>query len=306
MKVKIDGPAHTGIYTSPVTKTFSIPGNYQIAYYAYCGGNPNPCDSCKYTLAVDINCCAGNGWVSKTFTKVNLDYSSSAPATLLGVFDNPVGLKPIIYAPKAINVILNYVCASGCGNATYKLLQKNIATNTTIVNTIITGNIASVYTYVNTTRVWITPLCGGKTCGQPVIFDIKCNAPVCPAIISWPLPWNIGTVNVYRNTTLLGLKEIEERLSTVAPKNSSVTEAAISYNGGEYLLNVIYANKAGQKTDEIIVSLEIDNTGLLEIGEIFSRKNNDTLNTTEKLPGTGSSANNKKRHYYVGHITLLK
>ncbi len=113
-----------------------------------------------------------------------------------------------------------------------------------------------------------------KQCGQPVIFEIKCNAPFVRQLYPCAT-WNIGTVNVYRSTTLLGLKEIEERLSTVAPKNSSDTEAAISYNGGEYLLNVIYANKAGQKTDEIIVSLEIDNTGLLEIGEIFSRKNND-------------------------------
>ena len=73
----------------PVKKTFTNTGTIKLAYYAYCGGKL--CDSCKYTLAVDIDCCAGNGWVYKPFTKVNNDYSLSAPVTMIGVFDNPPG-----------------------------------------------------------------------------------------------------------------------------------------------------------------------------------------------------------------------
>jgi SprB repeat len=184
IKVRIDGPAHSGLYNSPVTKTFTQAGNYTITYIAYCGNLI--CDSCKFTLTIDKDCCLGSGWVSKTFAKVNLDYSSSAPAPLVGLFDLPIGIKPIIYASKAVNVMLNFKCADGCGTPSFQLLQKDLSKNITIVNTTITGTIASIYTYANKTRVWIKPLCGGKLCGNPLIFDIQCNARFCPA--NYPVP----------------------------------------------------------------------------------------------------------------------
>lgn len=179
VKVRINGPAHSGLYNAPVTKTFTQAGNYTITYIAYCGNII--CDSCKFTLAIDKDCCLGSGWISKTYTKVNLDYSSSAPAPLVGLYDLPIGIKPVIYAPKAVNVMLNFKCADGCGTATFQLLQKDLTNNVTIVNTTITGTIASIYTYAKKTRIWIRPVCGGKQCGNPLIFDIQCNARICPA-----------------------------------------------------------------------------------------------------------------------------
>lgn len=177
LKVKIEGinnNALDGIYNMPYTQTFANAESYKITYYAYCGNKV--CESCTFILAIDRNCCLGSKWISKTYTKTALNNSVSAPANLLGLLDSPVGLKPVIYAGKAVNVNLKYACGSCCGNATYRLIQKDISVspNTTIVNTVINGS-ASIYTYSKPTRVWITPLCDGKPCGDAVIFDIGCN-----------------------------------------------------------------------------------------------------------------------------------
>ena len=177
VKVKIEGinnNALDGIYNAPFTQIFATADSYKITYYAYCGNKV--CESCTFILAIDRNCCLGSKWISKTYTKTAVNNAVSSPATLLGLLDNPVGLKPVIYAGKAVNVNLKYACGSCCANATYRLIQKDISVtpNTTIVNTIINGS-ASIYTYSKTTRVWITPLCDGKPCGDAVIFDIGCN-----------------------------------------------------------------------------------------------------------------------------------
>jgi hypothetical protein len=183
IKVTIQGPTgctFNGTYNAPYTQPFTQDGNYTITYTAYCG--TEVCATCTFSLVIDKECCTGSHWITKKYATVNLDYSSAAPAPLLGLLDAPIGLKPVINAPKAVNVLLDFACPPGCCTATFKILQKNISVtpNQTIVNTIITGTIASIYTYGIKTRVWITPMCNGKPCGQPVIFDVKCNGSVCP------------------------------------------------------------------------------------------------------------------------------
>ena len=208
--------------------------------------------------------------------------------------------------PKAVNVMLNFKCAEGCGTATFRIVQRDMVNGNTIVNTTITGNIASLYTYANKSRVTITPLCGGTSCSVPVIFDIQCNTSFCPSIISWPAPWIIGSAAMYNNSPLMNLKEIEAMLSPVATKSLVLVNASVSYNGAEYLLKTVYSGKERSVTEEITVPLVIDKNGFLKPGTTFNKVRNGGTGLSVTLPNTGSFNRFSGKKNNIGHAALLK
>lgn len=106
----------------------------------------------------------------------------SAPLPLYNLLDDPpgsvgLGMKTY-YAPQAILVNMNFECPVGCGNATYQLIQTNVGNGNPVNSTTFSGmTLINVYPFE--TKIVIKPFCGGKQCGQSLIFKLKCNTPLC-------------------------------------------------------------------------------------------------------------------------------
>ena len=175
VKVKIKGLTYSGldgIYTAPIAKTFTEPGNYMISYLAYCGDSL--CVRCDFTIGFDKNCCLNSKWNSANYQIVNKKPDSSwiwEP----GIF--PIGSSiPTLKADLGIDIsALDFQCAKGC-TPQYIIRRINQSTGAFAEpdETLAVGQTtASIYAKPFPQLIIITPTCDGQKC-TPLMFRVEC------------------------------------------------------------------------------------------------------------------------------------
>lgn len=187
VSVKIKGVTDNslnGIYPAPIAKYFSTPGDYQVTYYARCG--EQICDSCTITIRIEKDCCRDGRWKNAGYQAVNVNPNGSwryEPVQNLPLqITSPV---PTYTAQVAINLVnLNYQCATGCASS-YKLVKRNTVSGIETTLIIPAGQTSlSIYTEKDPLLIRLFPICGGKQCGNMLLFKVSCISNNCKTITS--------------------------------------------------------------------------------------------------------------------------
>ncbi len=156
---------------SPVTKTFNLPGVYEVTYTAMCGGKK--CAECKFKVIVTKNCCPATKIKSSTITTTQ--FNSSATTV-------PLVFPPFTTYASISNAIVNlfYTCPQGC-NATYeyKRYRKNAAGIYVLVPSGGGSGPSPLSIPVpsnGTDKIVISVKCGGQLCNSAAeIFYLTCS-----------------------------------------------------------------------------------------------------------------------------------
>jgi len=92
---------------------------------------------------------------------------------------------PTYTAQVAINLVnLNYQCATGCASS-YKLVKRNTVSGIETTLIIPAGQTSlSIYTEKDPLLIRLFPICGGKQCGNMLLFKVSCISNNCKTIIS--------------------------------------------------------------------------------------------------------------------------
>ena len=187
VSVKIKGVTDNsldGIYPAPVTQTFPNPGDYLVTYYARCG--LQICDSCTIRIRIEKDCCRDGRWKGAGYQAVNVNPNGSwryEPVQILPLqINSPI---PTYTAQVAINLVnLNYQCATGCASS-YKLVKRNTVSGIETTLIIPAGQTSlSIYTEKDPLLIRLFPICGGKQCGNMLLFKVSCISNNCKTIIS--------------------------------------------------------------------------------------------------------------------------
>ncbi len=168
-----------GPWPLPHLFNFATPGVYTVTYYAYCG--ETICASCNFYVNAEKDCCKGSKWIKADYQIVNKkpngdpDRGNGAFYTL----PTTIATIPTYKADLAVDVEnLNYQCAASQGcNTGYIIRRKNLTTGALVYpdETLPPGQVStSIYTKPFPQIITVTPTCGGKACGNPIIFKVEC------------------------------------------------------------------------------------------------------------------------------------
>jgi hypothetical protein len=178
-KVKDPNGITYGTWPLPHLFNFATPGMYTVTYYAYCG--ETICDSCTFYVNAEKDCCKESKWIKADYQIVNKkpngdpDRGNGAFYTL----PTTIAAIPTYKADLAVDVEnLNYQCAAtqGC-NTGYIITRRNLTTGALVYpdETLPPGQVStSIYTKPFPQIITVTPTCGGKPCGNAIIFKVEC------------------------------------------------------------------------------------------------------------------------------------
>lgn len=283
---------------SPVSQTFTQPGEYSITYTATCGGKPCG-EPCRFKVLVEKNCCAGSAWNTRTYQVINKYPTAAGPVTQIPDF--VAGAIPAVATSMAVRVNLGYNCATSC---TPSYLIRTITAGVS-QDVTLTGATTNYVIYPNPTtpkRVVIYGMCGGKTCGGlPLIFDVVCNGTCVEVSPNSIQVYPVGEGMLDGRKALLNDKELQQLLQPLASQGSTYQLAQIEKQNGQTVLVAQYAGEQSGSVETVTIPLATEN-GYLKLSGIPTRTNvTKGKTTTTQLPVVTS-----KKHDYVGHVTLLK
>jgi sporulation protein YlmC with PRC-barrel domain len=218
VKVKIKGVSDVtldGNYNAGVAKIFTTPGTYQIEYISYCGDQT--CNKCSFTIIIDKDCCGGSKWRKAQYQIVNKKADGTEDNSDTKVYDIPLTISsgvPVIKTDASINISsLDFQCASqeGCP-VSYKIKRKNMTTGKFDQEVILSGGNNTITLAAKTYPQYITihPSCGGKICGNVLIFKLECLNKNCISSCSPNRSLNINTgIDLAGNALLINTADAQ-------------------------------------------------------------------------------------------------